>query len=173
MCRGDESLVRRAKYFRPCTCKSARTKPTSSACGLGFNRACQCDSSSDGGLVTLVDPLDHRGRRAYRFEIDNELPPDGPYFLRTEGDTGTERVIRRRLRNIKALDIRFTGQTGRPFFEKVPSSYAGRRRSMIVCLIHWKIRKRQIAPSASRRPPVQCKAFQCISDNQSICGVTT
>jgi hypothetical protein len=40
------------------------------------------------------------------FEVDEELPDRGPYFLRAERDTGTERVIARRLANIKALDTR-------------------------------------------------------------------
>jgi hypothetical protein len=56
--------------------------------------------------ATFVDIRDCAGRQGYQFEIDDELPPDGPYFLKTERDTGTERVINRRLRNIKALDTR-------------------------------------------------------------------
>jgi hypothetical protein len=57
-------------------------------------------------VVTFVDIVDHKGRRGYQFEIDEELPDSGPFFLRTERDTGTEQVIARRLRNIKALDTR-------------------------------------------------------------------
>lgn len=56
--------------------------------------------------ATVVDLHDHRGRHGYQFEEDEELPPEGPFFLRAERDTGTERVISRRLRNIKALDTR-------------------------------------------------------------------
>jgi hypothetical protein len=57
-------------------------------------------------VVTFVDVVDHKGRRSYQFEIDEELPDGGSFFLRTERDTGTEQVIARRLRNIKALDTR-------------------------------------------------------------------
>lgn len=57
-------------------------------------------------VATFVDVVDHRGRRGYRFETDEELPEEGPFFLRTERDTGTEQVVARRLRNIKALDTR-------------------------------------------------------------------
>ena len=57
-------------------------------------------------VVTFVDVVDHKGRRCYQFEIDEELPDGGSFFLRTERDTGTEQVIARRLRNIKALDTR-------------------------------------------------------------------
>jgi hypothetical protein len=51
----------------------------------------------------------HRGRawrHGYRFEVDEELPPNGPLFLRTHRDYGSERVISRRLKNIKSLDTR-------------------------------------------------------------------
>jgi hypothetical protein len=57
-------------------------------------------------VVSFVDVIDHKGRRCYQFEIDEDLPDSGPFFLRTERDTGTEQVIARRLRNIKALDTR-------------------------------------------------------------------
>ena len=56
--------------------------------------------------ATFVDVFEYRGRRAYRFEIDEELPSGDRFFLRTERDSGTEQVIARRLRNIKALDTR-------------------------------------------------------------------
>jgi hypothetical protein len=64
--------------------------------------------ASRGGDVTatFVDIRIHNGRHGYDFEIDDELPPDGPYFLKAERDTGTERVISRRLKNIKALETR-------------------------------------------------------------------
>ncbi|AFK54012.1 DEAD/DEAH box helicase [Tistrella mobilis] len=71
----------------------------SQASSLGATRA--------GDVVaSFVDVVEHRGRRAYRFEIDEELPDGDRFFLRTERDTGTEQVIGRRLRNIKALDTR-------------------------------------------------------------------
>lgn len=57
-------------------------------------------------VASFVDVVDHKGRRSYQFEIDVELPEVGPFFLRTERDTGTEQVIGRRLRNIKALNTR-------------------------------------------------------------------
>lgn len=57
-------------------------------------------------IATFVDIEDVHGRHGYRFEIDEELPPNGPFFLRTHRDYGSERVISRRLKNIKALDTR-------------------------------------------------------------------
>lgn len=57
-------------------------------------------------VVTFVDMDEDRGRRAFRFELDDELPKEGPFFLRPERDSGTEGVITRRLRNIKALSTR-------------------------------------------------------------------
>jgi len=69
------------------------------AAGLGSTRTSDVAAS-------FVDVVDHRGRRAYRFEIDEDLRDEGPFFLRTERDTGTEQVIARRLRNIKALNTR-------------------------------------------------------------------
>jgi hypothetical protein len=57
-------------------------------------------------VAGFVDVIEHRGRRAYQFEIDEDLAADGPFFLRTERDTGTEQVISRRLRSINALDTR-------------------------------------------------------------------
>jgi hypothetical protein len=57
--------------------------------------------------ATFADVQEHRGRTAYRFEIDEDLPSDGgPLFLRPERDAGTEGVIARGLRNIKALTTR-------------------------------------------------------------------
>jgi hypothetical protein len=63
-------------------------------------------SRSADVTATFVDVRTHHGRHGYEFEIDDELPPDGPYFLKAERDTGTERVISRRLKNIKALETR-------------------------------------------------------------------
>lgn len=54
----------------------------------------------------FVDLVEVNGRSGYMFEVDEELPHGGLYFLRAERDTGTERVIGRRLANIKALDTR-------------------------------------------------------------------
>ena len=71
----------------------------SQASSLGANR------TSDV-TVSFVDVDDHRGSRAYHFEIDEELPADGPFFLRAARDPGTEQVIGRRLRNIKAVNTR-------------------------------------------------------------------
>lgn len=63
-------------------------------------------SRLDDVPATFVDLRDHRGRQGYLFEIDEELPANGPFFLKTERNSGTERVISRRLKNIKALDTR-------------------------------------------------------------------
>jgi hypothetical protein len=63
-------------------------------------------SRRDDVTATFIDLRQHRGRHGYEFEIDEELPPHGPFFLRAARDTGTEQVIGRRLRNIKALDTR-------------------------------------------------------------------
>ena len=46
--------------------------------GLGSTR------SSDV-TATFVDLRDHHGRRGYQFEIDGELPPKGPFFLKASG----------------------------------------------------------------------------------------
>lgn len=56
--------------------------------------------------VTFNDIVDENGVRAYEFEVDDDLANDRPLFLRSDGDAGTEQVIRRRLRNILALDTR-------------------------------------------------------------------
>ncbi len=56
--------------------------------------------------ATFSDLVEHKGRAAYRFEIDESLPNHIQLFLRTERDIGTESVISRRLRNIKALGTR-------------------------------------------------------------------
>lgn len=56
--------------------------------------------------ATFTDVVEHKGRAAYRFEVDELLRPHGQLFLRTERDTGTESVIIRRLKNIKALGTR-------------------------------------------------------------------
>jgi hypothetical protein len=71
----------------------------SQAATLGANRATDV-------VATFIEPCEHRGRHGYAFEVDGALPTDGPIFLRTERDIGTEGVISRRLRNIKALGTR-------------------------------------------------------------------
>lgn len=71
----------------------------SQASSLGASR------QNDVG-VTFVDVVEDNGRHAYRFEVDENLPTQGPFFLRPERDAGTEGVIARRLRNIKALSTR-------------------------------------------------------------------
>ncbi|MGA3124371.1 MAG: AAA domain-containing protein [Polyangiaceae bacterium] len=53
-----------------------------------------------------VDDVEGYGGPAYEFEIDDDLPNRGPFFLRPEKDSGTEQVIRRRLRNIAELETR-------------------------------------------------------------------
>ena len=54
-------------------------------------------------LATFLDVVQHKGRHALRFELDDEPPQGSPLFLRPERDTGTENAITRRLKNIKAL----------------------------------------------------------------------
>lgn len=63
-------------------------------------------SRNEDIAASFAEVVDHRGRRGYQFEIDEELPDGARLFLRTERDVGTEQVIGRRLRNIKALDTR-------------------------------------------------------------------
>jgi hypothetical protein len=72
-----------------------------------ISQAPSLGASQDSDVTAVfVDVTDVKGRSGYVFEIDEEVPPGGPYFLRAERDTGTERVIARRLANIKALDTR-------------------------------------------------------------------
>lgn len=72
-----------------------------------LSQAASLGASRSGDVTaSFTEVVDHRGRRGYQFEIDEELPGDERLFLRTERDTGTEQVIGRRLRNIKALDTR-------------------------------------------------------------------
>lgn len=54
----------------------------------------------------FLEPREHRGRQAYMFEIEADLPTQRPLFLRPERDGGTEGAISRRLRNIKGLSDR-------------------------------------------------------------------
>jgi hypothetical protein len=56
--------------------------------------------------ATFIDLVEHKGRHASRFELDDEPPTQGPLFLRPERDAGTENAISRRLKNIKALSTR-------------------------------------------------------------------
>jgi hypothetical protein len=53
--------------------------------------------------VSFAETQDHQGRHAYRFEMDDDLPEGGPWFLRPERDAGTEGQVTRRLKNVKAL----------------------------------------------------------------------
>lgn len=72
-----------------------------------LSQAASLGASRSGDVTaSFSETVDHRGRRGYQFEIDEELPSHERLFLRTERDTGTEQVIGRRLRNIKALDTR-------------------------------------------------------------------
>lgn len=57
-------------------------------------------------LATFLDVVQHKGRHALRFEVDDEPPRGSSLFLRPERDTGTENAITRRLKNIKALSTR-------------------------------------------------------------------
>ena len=86
-----------------CSRKTPATQRESGASSLSPSLGA---SRFDDVSAKFVEPRDHAGRSGYQFEIDHELPPRGPYFLRAERDTGTEKVISRRLRNIKALDSR-------------------------------------------------------------------
>ncbi|QKC90602.1 DNA helicase [Mesorhizobium sp. NZP2234] len=72
-----------------------------------FSQAASLGASRRNDVTaTFADIQEHRGRLAYRFEVDEDLPSSGPLFLRPERDAGTEGVIARRLRNIKALTTR-------------------------------------------------------------------
>ena len=72
-----------------------------------FSQAASLGASRHNDVTaTFVDVQDHRGRIAYRFEIDENVPQSGRLFLRLERDVGTEGLIARRLRNIKALTTR-------------------------------------------------------------------
>ena len=56
--------------------------------------------------ASFVEIVVAKGSHSYQFEVDDELPKSGALFLRLEQDAGTEKVIRRRLGNIKVLDTR-------------------------------------------------------------------
>jgi len=67
----------------------------------------QLGASLQGDVrASFIEVTAHEGRPAYRFQLDESLPAGGPFFLRTGSDTGTEKAISRRLKNIKALDTR-------------------------------------------------------------------
>jgi hypothetical protein len=73
----------------------------------GLSQAASLGATRTSDIVlSFIDVVDHSGLRAYEFESDEELPSDGPFFLRTQRDIGTEQVIACRLRNIRALDTR-------------------------------------------------------------------
>jgi|GEM_PF-551991 len=63
-------------------------------------------SRHSDAAVAFADTVDHRGALAYRFELDEDLTGDGPWYLRGQQDVGSEQVIARRLRILKALDTR-------------------------------------------------------------------
>lgn len=71
----------------------------STSMSLGSSRKGDIDAS-------FVDVVERDGVKAYEFEIDDDLPEGVSLFLRAERDTGTENVIRRRLRHLAALDTR-------------------------------------------------------------------
>jgi len=56
--------------------------------------------------IAFAETTDHRGAAAYRFELDEDLVGNGPWFLRAQRDLGSENVIARRLRILKALETR-------------------------------------------------------------------
>lgn len=56
--------------------------------------------------ASFSEMVEINGIHAYRFEIEEELPNGSTLFLRPENDSGSEQVISRRLRNIKALNTR-------------------------------------------------------------------
>jgi hypothetical protein len=53
--------------------------------------------------ATFLNVVQRRGLIGYRFELDEDLPQSPTLFLRSQQDSGTERVIRRRLANIAAM----------------------------------------------------------------------
>jgi len=57
-------------------------------------------------LATFTDIVEHRGRSAYRFEIDDPLPTQAQLFLRTERDAGAESVISPTTAQPQALSTR-------------------------------------------------------------------
>lgn len=71
----------------------------STAASLGASR------HSDAA-VAFAETVEHKGSLAYRFELDEDLVENGPWFLRGQQDVGSEQVIARRLRILKALDTR-------------------------------------------------------------------
>lgn len=56
--------------------------------------------------VSFVAVDEQSGLRGYRFEAEDEVPEGKRLFLKAERETGTEKAIGRRLRNIKALATR-------------------------------------------------------------------
>lgn len=71
----------------------------SQAVSLGAN-------SQEDVAAAFIEVVNEKGRDAYRFEIDDPLPISGRLFLRPEREAGTEGVIARRLKNLKALSSR-------------------------------------------------------------------
>ncbi len=60
-------------------------------------------SRRDDVSASFLEVGEHSGRHAYWFEVDDDIEPGGPWFLRVERDAGTEGQIQRRLRAIKAM----------------------------------------------------------------------
>jgi hypothetical protein len=60
----------------------------------------------DDVVAGFVDVVSHHGSDAYQFEIDDDLPSEGNLYLRADSETGTERVFRRHLSAVKALETR-------------------------------------------------------------------
>lgn len=56
--------------------------------------------------VSFVEVDECSGLRGYRFEAEDDVPEGKRLFLKAERETGTEKAIGRRLRNIKALATR-------------------------------------------------------------------
>lgn len=56
--------------------------------------------------ATFIDVVNTDCGPAYLFEVDDVLPQGAHFYLKTDRDRGTENVILRRLRNIKALETR-------------------------------------------------------------------
>lgn len=72
-----------------------------------LSKAQSLGASRQGDVgVSYVDRVVHNGTPAYAFESDEPLVGDGPWFLRGQQDVGSEQVIARRLRILKALPTR-------------------------------------------------------------------
>jgi hypothetical protein len=61
------------------------------------------DPRPDDEHAIFVGETTHRGVTGYEFEVEGEVDPDRPHFLRSRQDTGSQQVIARRLRTIRVL----------------------------------------------------------------------